>query len=347
MIQSGIFTAILTGLVLTLITGWLAIKLAWKVKLLDIPGKAPHKQHLKVTPLAGGIALTLSLLILAFVFGSWRDPQVLGILLAALVIFAFGLWDDAAGLSAPLKTLGQVLATIVLVLFDVRVQIFEAPSFFFGGPDIIYVLLDYFLTFFWMIGITNAFNLVDSMDGLVAGLGCWAFGFFTLAAFDAQQLPLSILTALLLGICLALYFYNAPPARFFLGDSAAQTIGFLLAAVAILYTPLNRLQMSTWFLPILLAGVPIFDTSLVFFSRLRRHTPFYKSNLDHFYHRLVKAGLEPGRAVQVMHLVALVLDCLAFLAIGMIPLAANLIFGACLLAGIVFFFILDRPKYWQ
>jgi UDP-GlcNAc:undecaprenyl-phosphate GlcNAc-1-phosphate transferase len=119
-------------------------------------------------------------------------------------------------------------------------------------------------------------------------------------------------------------------------------LGFFLAAIGILYTPVGAFQTSSWFVPILLVGVPIFDTSLVFFSRLRRKQAFYQSGRDHTYHRLVKRGMDSGRAVMTMHFAALILECVAFVAVSLEPLLANSVFIVCILVGVVLFFVLDR-----
>ncbi len=126
----------------------------------------------------------------------------------------------------------------------------------------------------------------------------------------------------------------------FLGDSGAQTLGFLLSVLAIYYNPIDSFQASSYLVPILLVGVPIFDTTLVTISRMRRRTPFYKGNRDHTYHRLVALGLDPSRAVYTMHLAALVLDCMAFIAVSLPPIWANGVLVMALLMGagfIVFF----------
>ena len=211
-----------------------------------------------------------------------------------------------------------------------------------AGP--FYRALNYLVTWLWVVGITNAFNLTDSMDGLSVGLSGWALAFFALATFDSGQLSLSLFSALLLGICLGISYFNRHPAKLFLGDSGAQMLGFFLAAIGMLYTPVGAYQTSSWFVPILLVGVPIFDTSLVFFSRLRRKQAFYQSGRDHTYHRLVQRGMDSGRAVMTMHFTALILECVAFVAVSLAPLLANGIFLVCVLGGVVLFFVLDRER---
>jgi UDP-GlcNAc:undecaprenyl-phosphate GlcNAc-1-phosphate transferase len=140
---------------------------------------------------------------------------------------------------------------------------------------------------------------------------------------------------ILTGISLALYSWNSPPARYFLGDSGAQTLGFMLAILALLYTPEDRAQASSWFVPILILGVPIFDTSLVVFSRLRRHNPPFEGSRDHTYHRLVQAGMKPPRAVNLLHFIAICVDGIAIFALYQPPLIANLIFASCLVSAAV------------
>ncbi len=341
---SYMFLSILLGIVITLITSWIGIRLARKFNLMDIPGIAPHKKHAFPMPYAGGIALVLSLAILAIFVPTWQDLEIRWTLLFAIIVFLFGIGDDARQFKPIVKLLGQALAAILLILSGTYIEIFETSSFFIGGQGAIYFWIDRLLTFLWIVGVTNAFNLVDSMDGLSVGLGAWALAFFMLATYDSQQHFLSIQSALLLGICVTIHYFNASPARFFLGDSGAQTLGFILASFSIIYTPLDKAQMNSWFIPILLVGVPIFDTSLVFFSRLRRHTPFYKGSLDHTYHRLVKLGLDSNRAVLTMHLAALMLDCLAFIAVSMSTQAANGILVFCILMGIGLFIFLDQRR---
>ena len=131
----------------------------------------------------------------------------------------------------------------------------------------------------------------------------------------------------------------------FLGDSGAQTLGFLLAAISIIYIPIYRIQESSWFVPIMILGIPIFDTCLVFFSRIRRKIPFYKANRDHTYHRLVNIGVDSHRAVFIMHMAALLFQCLAMMAVSFEPFWANIIFGGCVVLAAIAIIVLEQPKF--
>ncbi len=340
-----IFRALLLSLLVVLFAGWLSIRIARRLGLIDYPGSAPHKQHTYPTPLAGGIAVMIALLACTLVLKTYTDRTVWASFLAGIPIFIFGLWDDYRNISAPLKLLGQLIAAALLIWSGVYVQIFETPGFFFYGSGGIYLLLDWMITVFWIVGITNALNFVDSMDGLAVGLGGMTAAFFVLLTLDSQQPLLSQHSAILLGICVGLYFYNSPPALLFLGDSGAQLMGVVLAVLAIGYKPQVPSQASSWFVPIMLLGIPIFDTSLIVFSRLRRKRPVYSAAHDHTYHRLMRMTHSSTRAVLVMQVAAFILGCLAFLGLNQPPFVANIIFLATLLAGLSTLVWLDRQAF--
>lgn len=317
-----LFPLILWALVTILLITPFIIRVAVRIRLIDHPNSSPHKIHQQSMPKAGGLAIGLSLFSMNIFAGNLQSAVIRAILLASTIIFIFGLWDDARRLSPGWKLVGQILGTIILISQGIYIHMLGSMI-----PNIA-------LTFIWVIGITNAFNLVDSMDGLAVGLAAIASAFFMLVTIDAGQAALSVLSAILLGSCIGMLYFNALPAQTFLGDSGAQFLGFILAAQAIAYTPPGLPQPSSWFVPILLLGVPIFDTSLVVISRLSQKRAVYQAGLDHTYHRLVKLGMPSSRAVLSMHLFAIVSGCLAFLALPLPPLWANLIFATALLVGL-------------
>jgi UDP-GlcNAc:undecaprenyl-phosphate/decaprenyl-phosphate GlcNAc-1-phosphate transferase len=334
-----IFQALLLSLLAVLAFAWPGMALARRFHLMDVPGSAPHKQHIRPTPLAGGITLAITFLLVGAWLGILKEPSIRAAVLAVIPVFVFSLWDDHQSLMPPVKLAAQIFSTGILISEGIYVKIFESPQFLLYTSPTLALLLDLSITILWVVGITNAFNFVDSMDGLLVGLAGMASAFFMLLTLDAGQPLLAQHSAMLVGICVGLYLYNSPPALLFLGDSGAQTLGFILAVLAIGYRPEVAYQASSWFVPILLLGVPIFDAVLVVVSRLRRRLPVYSANLDHTYHRLVVLVSSPNRAVLVMHIAAFILGCLAFLSLNQPPLQANLIFAAaCLLgvAGLVF-----------
>jgi len=336
-----VFVNILAGLFLSLLAGWAVMRLAPSIGLMDVPGILPHKNlHRSPIPLAGGITLVLTLTISLLFLNLEALTTLFPILLPALLVFFLGLWDDFKRLRPSIKLLGQIIACALLITLGVSVRIIKPETLgsFAGFSPYINGLI----TFFWIIGITNAFNFIDSMDGLAVGVSGIAVAFLILVTLGSPQTSLLQLLTLMIGTCVGLFFYNMSPARLFLGDSGAQTLGFLLAAIGILYTPVQYPQASSWFLPILILGVPIFDTTLVVLSRWRRGQPIYRAGHDHTYHRLSALGLDSTRAVAVMHIAAIILGCVAFIALNLEPFFSNLLFGLVLITGLAAFLFLDK-----
>jgi len=318
-------------MVFTLILSPLGIKIANRYGLVDKPFSAPHKTHKNTVPKAGGVAIFMAIFLAAILWGKFAVPELRALILASMIIFIFGVWDDAKGLSAGWKLTGQFLATAILIWQGIQIRMFV------GFP-----VLNIAVTCLWIVGITNAFNLVDSMDSLAVGLAAIASVFFLFVTIDSNEYDLAFLSASILGSCIGMFYYNATPAHTFLGDSGAQFLGFMLATIAMAYTPPGFPQPSSWFVPILLLGVPIFDTSFVVISRLRRGLPIYKAGQDHIYHRLTRRGLSPAQSVTIMHVAALLIGCLAFIALGLPPFWANLIFVLVLICGGILFFGLEE-----
>lgn len=329
------FRVIFTTLLISLAIGLPAFWLATRIRLLDYPNAAPHKLHHHPMPLVGGLVIFLTVVMGSLLQGAFQTPSIGMIILPASIIFIFGIWDDLRGLSALWKLVGQILATTLIILMGIQIRLFDQLPW-----------LNILITYIWMVGITNAFNFVDSMDGLATGLAILTAGFFMLVTYDSGQIGLSLFSAILVGACLGAFYYNNSPAKFFLGDSGAQFIGFVIAGLAIEYTPLGFLRTQSWFVPILLVGVPIFDTALVVVSRFRRSKPIYRAGLDHTYHRLVKIGLNSNRAVLTMHFIAILLGCLGFIALSLAPILANIIFLAVVALGLALLYYLDSQVVW-
>jgi len=327
------FVPLFWATLITLLITPISIKIAARYHLVDQPNSAPHKIHHTPVPKGGGIAIAFVVFLLSFISSEPETAAIRAILLASVFILLFGFLDDIKGLSAPWKLTGQFIAAVILIWQGIQIRMFgDHPS------------LNISVTLFWIIGITNAFNFVDSMDGLAVGLAAIASTFFLFATIDANQLHLTYMSTVLLGCCIGIFYFNTTPARTFLGDSGAQFLGFMLATLAMAYTPPGLPQPSSWFVPILLLGVPIFDTTFVVIARLRRGAPIYKAGQDHVYHRLTQLGMSPAQAVVTMHVAALLLGCLAFVALLLPPLQANLLFGLALLCGLITLMILQKKS---
>jgi UDP-GlcNAc:undecaprenyl-phosphate GlcNAc-1-phosphate transferase len=251
-----------------------------------------RKAHTLPVPLLGGVAIYAAVVSALFLSYDRREiVQVIGIFLGATWISLCGVWDDRKGLHASVKLLAQVFVALILFTSGVQVHL-PVPGW-----------LNLALTFFWVIGITNAFNLLDNIDGLCGGVGAVAAAWFLLLASLNGQYLVGAFAAALFGACIGFLIHNFNPARIFMGDSGSLFIGFLMAALGIKLRFPTNVPWVTWMVPILVLGIPIFDTTLVFFSRLRRgHNPLTTPGTDHVSHRLVRLGWTQREVVLLLYL---------------------------------------------
>ncbi|HEY5730534.1 MAG TPA: MraY family glycosyltransferase [Anaerolineales bacterium] len=329
------FSSLVISILLSFGLGYPAALLAKRLNLLDIPGSAPHKIHARSTPLAGGILVTTTFGIVAILYQHWLDREIIAVFTGAFIVFLFGVWDDSKGLSAVPKLIGQLIASTILISSGVQVYFMTILSDAGYITPLIAQVMNVSITLFWLIGITNALNMIDSMDGIVAGLGIIAAAFFWGATNHAGQQVVGFWVAALLGISIGLYFWNSIVSKFFLGDSGSQTIGFLLASFGIMYNPLDRSPESSWIVPIMLLAVPIFDTTLVVLSRIKRRQLIGSGRRDHTYHRLIALGFSPRFAVLITHLTSMTVSGLAFLTLYFSPFIALTFFLLAVICGLI------------
>lgn len=283
-----------------------------------------RKIHQVTMPRLGGVAIYLAFIAALLVFGRlFYIRQLVGILLGATLVSGIGLWDDHHSLRPWTKLAGQLLAVIILISTGVQVRMFHAP------------ILDALLTALWVVGITNAMNLLDNMDGLSGGIAAIAAAFFLLLAAMSGQYLVGILAAGLLGACLGFLIYNVNPASIFMGDSGALFLGFMLAAVGIKLRFPNNVTFVTWMVPVLVLALPIFDTTLVTISRLRRGlNPLTTPGRDHTSHRLVAMGLTQREAVLTLCLIAGACGMLATFVTQAAVIEGYIVGGLAALAGL-------------
>lgn len=285
-----------------------ARQLAHRWGVVDHPSH--RKVHLQPTPLLGGLAVYaafwLGLLIVSRlevaapeVFLPATTRELGAIFVATLTLMGVGFADDKlGGLSPRTKLAGQLLAAAVAVIGGIQLHVFDfAP-------------LDVPLTFLWIVGISNAINLLDNMDGLSAGATSIAASFFFVIAALNGQLLVGSMALALAGACLGFLRYNFNPATVFMGDTGTLFMGFLLATIGM------KLKVSgpAWWSFILIAVVlalPIFDTSLVTAYRLWKRRRLGQAGKDHTSHRLVKLGLPHRQAVLVLYGAAIAAGMLA------------------------------------
>ena len=299
------------------VAGWIARRFG----VIDEPG--PRKVHQTPTPRIGGIAVfaAFNVVVLTGYFAapvlsrvSWVEThfatpvamlqesfRVQGKLIAMLaggaIAFVVGLLDDALGRRFPvgLKLAGQVLAAVVLVTGGIRTDIL-----FFEAANVA-------LTLVWVVGITNAFNLLDNMDGLSAGVAFVASLVLLLNAWLLGEFFISLVLVALMGSLLGFLVYNFHPASIFLGDCGSLFIGFTLASLTLLQRYVSHASSHLFpvLMPVLVLALPILDTATVTFIRLREGRPIYVGDSRHLSHRLVSLGMRPPLAVFTIYLVTL------------------------------------------
>lgn len=295
-------------------------RVALQTGTVDKP--SARKIHSSPAPLLGGVAIYLAFILVLIFFGD-RDyvNQTVGIFIGATLMSFMGVLDDRWGLGSYVKLFGQILAAGILVYSGVQVQLF-------GG------WLDILITVVWVVGITNALNLLDNMDGLSGGVAMIAALFFTLLAALSDQYLVGALAAALAGACAGFLIYNWNPAHIFMGDAGSLFLGFMLAAVAIKLRFPSNSTVVTWMIPLLVLGLPIFDTSLVFVSRLRRgKNPLTTPGKDHISHRLAFLLGSRREAVLVCYLICCAFGLAAIFVsqatFGEAFVVAFVIFGLC------------------
>lgn len=285
---------LLASLTFSILATPLARRAALRAGVVSVPRS--RDIHVQPVPLLGGAAIYAGFVAALLIFGDrFYIRELVAILLGATLISLFGLVDDRWGMRASLKMLGQALAAGVLLLGGVQVQLFELAP------------LNWALTLVWVVGITNALNFLDNMDGLSGGVATVAAAFFLLLAAmnEPRQVLVGAMAAALIGACAGFLRYNLNPATIFMGDTGSLFIGFVLAALAIKLRFPSNIPLVTWLVPVCVLAVPIFDTCLVVVARLRRGVnPLTTAGKDHLSHRLHALGMTKREAVLTCYLLA-------------------------------------------
>jgi len=269
-----------------------AMRLAFKFNILDHPEE--KKAHLRPTPLLGGLAIYIAFLASAL-FSVKLDSPVLGIFIGLTMLLVLGLVDDKIGMMPQLKLSMQILAALTAFKLGLRVTTIED------------YYLCMFFTVFWIVGITNAFNLLDNLNGLSGGVAAIASVFFCVIAFFDGNYLAATLSAGVTGACIGFLKYNFPKARIFMGDSGSLVLGFLLACLAIIGSWKTETIGLSLSIPIIILGYPIFDTTLVTIIRIVEKRSIFQGGKDHSSHIMAFVGLKKKKAVLLIFAVCFLL----------------------------------------
>ena len=283
------------------------IRIANRHSLFDEPNE--RKMHNNKIPLLGGIAIFAASL---FSFTIWAAPyfesQHLFIIAALILIFFFGLRDDIAPL-APLKKLsGQVIASLIVILYcDIRLSGLHG---LFGIHSMSWIT-SVFCTIFVMLFIINSFNLIDGIDGLSSGLGIISSFVFGILFFVYGDLMMSVLAFSLCGALFGFIPFNFYKARIFMGDTGTMTTGFILAVLSVHFMEFSsEVSVNSWFsyssAPTLVLAaliIPVVDMMRVFIIRIIRFRSPFSADRNHIHHRLMMLGLNPAQACMILYLI--------------------------------------------
>ncbi len=297
-----------------------ARRLAIKLRVIDLPHE--RKVHEGIRPRLGGLAIyaafTLALGLQLGGFFLWKNaawfvekfpvlvaqaemlvqalPRLGIILLGATIMLVLGFIDDRRGIgfSYKIKFAAQFLAAGVLLLGDVSTTFMPARW------------MNYLVTILWVVGITNAFNLLDNMDGLAAGVALIASLMFLIITVAQAQFFSAMILCLFAGAVSGFLYHNFYPAKIFMGDTGSHFIGYMLASLSITssYVVPESANLLPALMPVLILSLPIFDTLSVIVIRVKEHRPIFQGDRRHFSHRLVDLGMSQRGAVVFIYLVA-------------------------------------------
>ncbi len=317
-----VYSIIAITFVSCLIITPIVIKLCFKYNIVDIP-KDSRRVHSKPMPRIGGVAIVSSMLIgfLIYYLVTKDIPSIalnekfIGYIAGGLVIAAMGLIDDLFNLRARYKFVFQLVASIIVYCFGVSITGVKIPFFHSNVIELSW-WLDLPLTMIWVIGVTNALNLIDGLDGLAAGItAISATSLLIIFVSTSASLEAIIISAVLVGAVLGFLPYNFNPAKTFMGDVSSNFLGFTMACVSIMgfakgYTMLAIIA------PVLALGIPIFDTIFAMVRRFLKGQPMLKPDGAHIHHRLIKRGFSQRQAVLILYTITTILCMISVLIVS-------------------------------
>ena len=281
---------------------------ARRVGAMDIPDEA-RRVHDHPIPRLGGMAIFLGFLIAVLLFAE-ITPPVQGILIGAVIIVATGVVDDIIQLRYYYKLAAQILAALIAVAHGVVIEGLMNPNIFSQDTTVFIGILSIPFTILWIVGITNAVNLIDGLDGLACGVSVISSVTMLVVALMVAEPNVALILAALAGGCLGFIPYNLNPAKIFMGDTGALLLGYVLATMSILGL-FKFYAVMTFLAPILALALPLFDTLFAIVRRLLRGQNPMTPDRGHLHHRLIDHGLSQKQAVAVLYSISAMLGLTA------------------------------------
>ncbi len=281
---------------------------ARKIGAIDVP-KDARRMHDHPIPRVGGLAIFMGFIVSVLIFGRVSD-SIKSILLGSVFIVLLGVLDDVVTLSPKVKFLGQIAAAAIPVMNGVRIYFLSNP--FKSGDFFTLGILSVPITMLWIVGMTNAVNFIDGLDGLAVGVSSIAsLTVFTIALLVSEPY-VAIAMAALTGACFGFIPYNMNPATIFMGDTGAMFLGYILAAFSI--EGLFKLYaVISFVVPFIILGLPIFDTGFAIIRRIMKGQSPLKADRGHLHHRLIDMGFDQKQSVAILYAVSVILALSAVL----------------------------------
>lgn len=256
----------------------------------------------------GGYAIYISSLIGSMLFLK-TDHQINAILISGFIIFMVGLYDDVHDLSPKVKLIFEMLAALIVIVYG---QVYIKGFGYF--PSDAMTLLSGIVTLFWIIGITNAINLIDGLDGLSAGISIIVLVTISVTSILSGRSDIAALSLVLAGSIMGFLFFNFHPAKIFMGDCGALYIGFMISVISLLGFGYNASGFFTLGAPIIVLMVPIMDTLIAILRRKIHHKKFSEADRGHLHHNLMfKLNLSQRKSVLILYLVTILFSLSSYL----------------------------------
>ena len=298
----------ITAMVLALIFTPVAIKIAPKIGAIDIP-KDNRRMHTKAMPRFGGMAIYIGTVASMLIFLPY-STRLMGVIVGGTLMFIVGIIDDLKGMPAKIKLGFQILCAFILFQFSVSINFISNP--FGDGYYFFPWIVSLLVTVIWIVGITNTINLIDGLDGLAAGVAFIASICIAYTAYIHGRTEISMAMLAIAGSASGFLPYNFNPARIFMGDGGSLFLGFMLAGLSVM-SPMKSATMVATVVPVLVLGLPIFDTAFAILRRIINRRPIMEADKGHLHHRIMAAGLGQRRTVLTLYGISGVMGVAAIL----------------------------------
>lgn len=296
--------AIVIAFAVSFLVSPLVKSFAYKIKAIDVP-KDGRRMHDHPIPRLGGLAIFFGFLVSLLLFVN-IDRQMRGILLGAVLIVVLGVMDDISALRAKFKFVVQIAAALIAVAHGVQIQILTNPNVFSEEPYWELGWLSIPVTVLWIVGVTNAVNLIDGLDGLANGVSTISALTMLVIALLIGEGQTALVMAALVGACLGFLPYNKNPAKMFMGDTGSTFLGYILATISI-QGLFKYYAIVSFVAPFLILGLPIFDTAFAIIRRVAHGQSPMAPDRGHVHHRLIDMGLSQKQAVAALYVVSSIL----------------------------------------